>query len=95
VFGEELEVIPTYFECNPPENCQQAVWYLGESIKKMSEADYFIGIGYSDVFHGCNVESEVARRYNIRRTHVEICDLMQDEVEVEKEYWNSCARMPF
>lgn len=44
VFGEELEVIPTYFEGDPPENSNQALWYLGESIKKMSEANYFIGI---------------------------------------------------
>lgn len=94
VFGEELEVIPSYIEDDPPENCKQAVWYLGESIKKLSEADFFIGIGYSDVFHGCNVENEVARRYNIRRTYVEICDLMPDAVEVEKEYWNSCTPMP-
>lgn len=43
VFGEELEVIPTYFEGDPPENSNQALWYLGESIKKMSEANYFIG----------------------------------------------------
>lgn len=44
VFGEELEVIPTYFEDNPPENTNMALWYLGESIKKLSEADRFIGI---------------------------------------------------
>lgn len=44
VFGEELEVIPTYFEDDPPENTNMALWYLGESIKKLSEADRFIGI---------------------------------------------------
>lgn len=35
VFGEELEVIPTYFEDDPPENTNMALWYLGESIKKL------------------------------------------------------------
>lgn len=57
VFGEELEVIPTYFEGNPPENSNQALWYLGESIKKMSEANYFIGIYDEDKsYRGCIIE---------------------------------------
>lgn len=44
IFGEELEVIPTYFEGTPPENANDRLWYLGKSIEKMSEADCFIGI---------------------------------------------------
>lgn len=52
VFGEELEVIPTYFEENPPENTNMALWYLGESIKKLSEADRFIGIYDEDKLMG-------------------------------------------
>lgn len=54
VFGEELEVIPTYFEDDPPENTNMALWYLGESIKKLSEADRFIGIYDEDKgYRGC------------------------------------------
>lgn len=57
VFGEKLEVIPTYFEGDPPENSNQALWYLGESIKKMSEANYFIGIYDEDKsYRGCIIE---------------------------------------
>ena len=94
VFGEELEVIDTYINEDTPKNVvNHGVWYIGKSIEMLAEAEFFIGIGYSDVFHGCNVESEVARRYNIRSTHVEICDLMPDAVEVEKAYWNSCTPM--
>ena len=37
VFEKELEAIPTYFEGNPPANVNEALWYLGESIKKLSE----------------------------------------------------------
>ena len=48
VFGEELEVIQTYISDDPPADANQAVWYLGESIKKMADADYFIGI-YDEV----------------------------------------------
>ena len=44
IFGEELEVIPTYFEGTPPENANDRLWYLGKSIEKMSEADCFIGM---------------------------------------------------
>ena len=42
--GEELELIDSYIEDNPPQNKNQAVWYLGESIKKLAQADVFIGI---------------------------------------------------
>ena len=40
VFGEELDVIQTYIP-DPPSGTNQALWYLGESIKMLSEADYF------------------------------------------------------
>lgn len=43
VFGEELDVIQTYIP-DPPSGTNQALWYLGESIKMLSEADYFIGV---------------------------------------------------
>ena len=92
IFGEELEVIPTYFEGNPPENCQQSVWYLGESIKKLSEADYYIGVEYSEVFRGCEIENRVAMSYGIRAVHVNMRDLMPDAVEVERNYWDTCVK---
>lgn len=65
VFGEELEVIQTYIP-DPPADANQAVWYLGESIKKMADADYFIGIYDEEkAFRGCAIENLVARSYNI------------------------------
>lgn len=78
VFDQELEVISSYIEHDPPENVNEALWYLGESIKKMSEADYFIGIEYDDRFPGCITETVVARRYGIPRYFVEVNDLMYD-----------------
>lgn len=65
VWEQELEVIPTYIEDKPPENAKQAVWYLGESIKKLADADYFIGIEYSS-YHGCNNERNIAGDYGIQ-----------------------------
>ena len=78
MFGEELEVIPSYIEHTPPKDAKQAVWYLGESIKKMAEADYFIGVDYTATFKSCNIESEVARRYDIPSAYVDMAIVMPD-----------------
>jgi hypothetical protein len=88
VFDQELEVILTYIEENPPENNNQAVWYLGKSIQMMAEADFFIGVDFSEHFKGCNVERDVARQYGIRSTYINMYDLMPDAAEVQKKYWN-------
>lgn len=34
--GEELEPIDSYIEDNPPKDSKEAVWYLGESLKKLA-----------------------------------------------------------
>ena len=66
IFDRELEVIPTYFEGDPPENVNEALWYLGESIKKLSEADYFIGtFDEAREFRGCIIENIAAKNYGI------------------------------
>lgn len=92
IFDQELEVIPSYIEHKPPVDAKQAVWYLGESIKKMAEADYFIGINYSDVFKGCMIEYEVARSYNIPNTIVNFCDMMPDAAVIEQEYYKELTK---
>jgi hypothetical protein len=33
--GEKLELIDSYIEDNPPKDNNEAVWYLGESLKKL------------------------------------------------------------
>lgn len=81
-FGEELEVIPTYIEHNPPENVKQAVWYLGESIKKLAEADYFIGIHYESAFPGCCIERDVAANYCIPTIFVDMSIVIPDAWEI-------------
>lgn len=88
VFNQELEVIPTYIEDNPPENNNQAVWYLGKSIQLLSEADFFIGIHWSEYYNGCQVERDVARRYGIKSTFVDIEEFMPDAMEVERKFWD-------
>ena len=84
-FDQELEVIPSYIEHTPPETNNQAIWYLGESIKKLSEADYFVGIGYSGgSWKGCHSEWEVAGNYGIPRLQVNYYLLMPDCAEIER-----------
>ena len=64
--GEELELIDSYIEDNPPQNNNQAVWYLGESLKKLAQADVFIGIEGSWEWSGCQIEKDAAQRYGIK-----------------------------
>lgn len=69
VFDEEFEVIDSYIKEDPPENINAGLYYLGESLKKMAEADYYIGIdiGYDTDFHGCWIENEAAKKYGMNR----------------------------
>lgn len=93
IFGEKLELISSYVKDCPPENSHQSVWYLGESIKKLSEADYFIGIQYTDFWKGCATEADIARRYGIRSTFVDVreCSFLQDAFEIERKHWEGCV----
>lgn len=64
--GEELELIDSYIEDNPPKDSKEAVWYLGESLKKLAQADVFIGICESYDWNGCCIERETAEKYGIK-----------------------------
>lgn len=64
--GEELELIDSYIEDNPPKDSKEAVWYLGESLKKLAQADVFIGIAENYDWSGYCIERETAERYGIK-----------------------------
>ncbi len=64
--GEELELIDSYIEDNPPKDSKEAVWYLGESLKKLAQADVFIGIDDTWDWNRCYIETETANRYGIK-----------------------------
>jgi hypothetical protein len=64
--GEELELIDSYIEDNPPKDRKEAVWYLGESLKKLAQADVFMGICESYDWNGCCIERETAEKYGIK-----------------------------
>lgn len=67
VYGESLEVIPTYIEDNPPKCRTEGLWYLGKSIELLAQADYFIGICGDNAFqyNGCTVEIDAAKLYGV------------------------------
>ena len=69
--GEELELIDSYVEDNPPKDNNQAIWYLGKSLEKLSQADVFIGIINAWRWNGCAVECEVAKRYDLNMITVD------------------------
>lgn len=81
-FGEELEVIQTYIPGEAPDVKHCRVWYLGESIKMMAEADYFIGVGYESAFPGCYMEYKVALEYGIPYVNVDMRIVMPDAWEI-------------
>lgn len=64
--GEELELIDSYIEDNPPKGNNEAIFYLGESLKKMAQADVFVGICESYEWSGCRIESIAAESYGIK-----------------------------
>lgn len=64
--GEELELIDSYIDDNPPKNNNEAIWYLGESLKKLAQANVFMGICESYDWNSCEIERNTAERYGIK-----------------------------
>jgi len=70
MFGEELEVIQSYIDEDPPNDVNAGIWYLAHSMLKLSEADYFIGVynqrlSIHENYNMCDFEERIARNYNI------------------------------
>ena len=90
--GEELELIDSYIEDNPPQNSNQAIWYLGESLKKLSEADVFIGIDECYVWNGCEVEYRVATAYGIKQHCVKAEGVIPNYRELIQEKYKAMEK---
>lgn len=76
--SEELELIDSYIEDNPPKDSKEAVWYLGESLKKLAQADVFIGICESYDWNGCYIERETADKYGIKAHAIPVRYVIDD-----------------
>ena len=87
VFEQELEVIPSYIEDYPPKDSREGIWYLGESIKLLSQADFFIGPDYSE-YKGCDIERNVSISYDVPRYIIPMELLLtREEIEDRKHRW--------
>lgn len=76
--GEELELINNYVEDNPSKDNKEAVWYLGESLKKLAQADVFMGICESYDWNGCCIERETADKYGIKAYTIPVRYVIDD-----------------
>ena len=88
--GEELELIDRYIEDNPPKNSKEAVWYLGESLKKLAQADVFIGICESYDWNGCCIERETADKYGIKAYAIPVRYVIDDYNSLLNKLHPSC-----
>ena len=66
-YGEDIEVIDSFFE-NAPHDAKP-LWYLGESIKKLGEADVAYFCKDWQHYRGCVIEHECAVRYGIKTVY--------------------------
>lgn len=76
--GEELELIDSYVEDNPPKGNNQAIWFLGENLKKLAQADVFMGICESYDWNGCCIERETADKYGIKAYTIPVRYVIDD-----------------
>ncbi len=86
VFNQELELIDSYVaeysEAKP-------IYALGQSISKMADADYYIGISdlhyCSRIYKGCNIENIIAEDYKIEKFLLPLIFMLPpNEQELEK-----------
>lgn len=81
--GEELEVIDTYLA--DAEYNDKPIKCLGESIKRMQDADYYISPGCIYDWRGCRIERDVAESYGVTVLDLSVYSMMPDAVKAIEE----------
>ena len=87
ITGEDLELIDSYVEHKPPQDCKSRIWYLSKSIEKLATADILICIRDRYEWNGCYIESEIAQRYGIRTILIDEEWVMDDIAEIVKKMY--------
>lgn len=62
-WGDDVEVLESFFRGAPTET--KPLWFLGESLKVMADADVVILCPKWHLTRGCIVEAAAANRYDI------------------------------
>lgn len=68
LLDDEVEVLDTYNHKHVPKTAGR-IWHLGESIKKLDEADLVIFVKGYEKAKGCGVERKVCTTYGIPSFH--------------------------
>lgn len=63
LYTEPIEIIDSFFEEAPYD--AKPLWYLGESLKLLGEADIAYFCKDWEKYRGCTIEHECAVRYGI------------------------------
>ena len=97
--NEEFELIESFIQDNPPEEVNDACWYLGNSIVKLSEADLVIFSQDWRNATGCIIEHMVCAFYNIPYVDVEMTNIDGNnidptQVEIVRDYTHSIDEQP-
>lgn len=62
---DEITIIDSLIEENAPDNVNSGLWYLGESLKLLSDADIAVfAKGWRNA-RGCQIEFKCAKEYGI------------------------------
>lgn len=64
IFGSDAEIIDSFVENVPRET--SPLWYLGEAIKKLDDADIVYFCKDWQHYRGCVIEHECAVRYGLQ-----------------------------
>ena len=85
--GEELELIDSYIEDEPPVDGKTSVWHLAKNIEKLVDADVLITVSEAYMWSGCYIESEVAGRYGIKVYRVDENIVLDDFEEIRRRMY--------
>lgn len=85
--GEELELIDTWIPDEAPECKNRGLWYLGESIKMMADADVFISAGAFSEYAGVTQELNAALAYGLKiyKIPIDVIKMAADDA-----VWSEC-----
>lgn len=71
--GKDVEFVNTMVQEEPPyKNGNEAVWYLGKSLEILSQCGLLIYPKGSEIYNGCFIEREVAKRYGLLLLEIEL-----------------------
>ena len=69
IFGDDVEIIDSYFEDYAPKNGCIPLKYLSKSLELLADADVAYFCSGWDTARGCKIENQCAVEYGIERIY--------------------------